>query len=239
MKQRRNVFLRIILMISLLLLVDGAAYATPRIVQSLVVKFPSQGRVIVQAREEAAKFPQMLFVAEKTSTVLLHSSIQDKDKWLMPEANRSILSQPALRFRVIRSPHFATPLIMAVGIYHGGSDNAFYLTVFGEVGGKIRRLNQSPMFASIQGGYYLGYLNKKYGAGLAVWNFIWETPGHYGLHRYEIALYRIRNGQLTRTLHTTSRKMYDWDKGFYALGELGIKAHDQRSGIPEIQDNLQ
>ena len=135
-----------------LLLLAGGATATPHIVQSLVINFPAHGQVIVQAREEVGKFPQMLFVSKKTGKVLLRSSIEDKDKWLIPEKDNSV-SQPDLRFRVFRSSGFRSPMIMSVGVDHGGSDSHFYLTVFGEVGGKIRRLNQKPMFANIQGGY--------------------------------------------------------------------------------------
>ncbi len=67
-----------------LLLLAGGANATPDIVQSLIVNFPANGRVIVQAREEVGKFPQMLFISEKTGKVLLRSSIEDENKWLIP-----------------------------------------------------------------------------------------------------------------------------------------------------------
>ena len=136
-----------------LLLLAACVNAAPNIVQSLVVNFPVNGRVIVQAHEEVGKFPRMLFISEKTGKVLLGSSIEDEDKWLIP-VNDNELSQPNLRFRAIRSPSFKSPMIMSVGLYHGGSDSAFYLTVFGETDGKIHRLNQKPLFANIQGGYY-------------------------------------------------------------------------------------
>lgn len=57
----------------------------PNIVQSLIVNFPVNGRVIVQSVEEVGKFPQMVFISEKTGKVLLRSSIEDDDKWLIPE----------------------------------------------------------------------------------------------------------------------------------------------------------
>lgn len=210
----------------------------PNIVQSLVVDFPVNGRVIVQAIEEVGKFPQMVFISEKTGKVLHRSSIEDEDKWLIPEKD-NIGSQPDLRFRVVRSSDFKSLMIMSVGLYHGGSDNAFYLTVFGEIDGKIRRLNEKPMFANIQGGYYLGHLNKKIGYGLAVWNFIWGDGVHYDKHNYEIEIFQLQNGKLKRMLRKISRKTYDSDESFNSLRELGIKVSDQRTGIPRIKDCLE
>jgi hypothetical protein len=183
----------------------------------------------------------MLFISERTGKVLHRSSIEDENKWLIPEKNNS-LSQPNLRFRVIRSSGFKSPMIMSVGVDYGGSDNHFYLTVFGEVGGKIRRLNQKPIFANIQGGYYLGYLNKKFGYGLATWNFVWGNginESHYSKHKYEIEIYQLQNGMLKRTYRKVSRKMYDSGKGSYSLREIGMNVFDQRRGIPKIKDNLE
>ena len=139
-----------------LLLLTAAVSASPNIVQSLVVSFPVNGRVIVQAREEPGKFPQMLFVSERTANLLLVSSIEDADKWLIPEDGENAGAQPNLRFRVIDSAGFGSPMVMSVGVFHGGSDNAYFLTVFGEVDGKILRFNDKPLFANVQGGYYLG-----------------------------------------------------------------------------------
>lgn len=234
-------FLRIGQIFLFLIVFAVGVNATPNIVQSLVVNFPSNGRVIVQSHEEVGKFPQMLFISERTGKVLLRGSIEDKDKWLIPESS-SELSQPNLRFRVIHSTGFHSPMIMSVGLDQGGSDNHFYLTVFGEVNGKMRRLNDKPMFANIQGGYYLGYLNKKFGYGLAVWNFIWGdgiNESHYSEHKYNIEIYQLQNGKLKRTLRRVSRNMYDSDKGSNSLRELGIKVSDQRAGIPKIKDSLE
>lgn len=212
---------------------------TPKIVQSEVVNFPVNGRVIVESVEEIGKFPQMVFRSEKTGKVLLRSSIEDEDKWLIP-VNDNELSQPALRFRTIKSKGFKSPMIMSVGIYHGGSDNAFYITVFGEIDEKISLLNEKPLFTNIQGGYYLGYLSEKFGYGLAVWCFDWnDAGGHYDLHKYHIEIYQIKNGKFKQIIKKLSKKTYNCDKGFNSLRELGIKATDQRVGIPKIKDYLE
>jgi hypothetical protein len=216
-----------------------AVVAAPDVVQSAVVDFPVNGRVAVQAREEVGKFPQVIFISERMREQLLLTSIEDKDKWLIPLAGDTKEARPSLRFRVIHSHGVTSPIIMSVGLMNGGSDDAFFLTLFGEVGGKIRRLNDKPLFANVQGGYYWGYLNKTFGHGLAVWNFIWDDgKPHYTDHKYQIEIYRLRGGKLKRTFQTVSRRTYDTGKGANSLRELGIKATDQRSGIPRIRDAI-
>ena len=224
-----------------LLFTSAVVDAAPNIVQSLVVNFPVNGRVIVQAREEIGEFPQMTFISEKTGKVLFKSSIEDQDKWLIPDKD-FVLAQPELRFRVVRSSGIRSPLIMSVGMAYGGSDNAFYLAVFAENNGRICRLNDKPIFANIQGGYYLGHLNKKFGSGLAVWNFVWGNginESHYAKHYYEMAIYQIRGGKFKKVFRSISRKMYDSNKGANSLREIGITVTDQRTGIPKIKTGLQ
>lgn len=209
-----------------------------KVAQSLVVTFPTSGRVIVHAKEEVGQFPVMLFTAEKSGKVLLEHPIKDKDKWLIPE--KDDLSPPNLRFRLVQSKGFSGPMIMSVGVYHGGSDDAFFLTVFGEVGGEIKSLNDKPIFANIQGGYYLGFLNEKYGYGLATWNFIWGhaiNESHYSAHKYEAELYVLKDGKFSQILHRISRKMHSGN-GSGSLREIGITVFDQRKGIPKIKDAL-
>lgn len=208
----------------------------PQVVQTEDVDFPVNGRVIVESVEEIGKFPQMVFRSEKTEKVLLRSSIEDE--WLIPEKD-SIATQPALRFRTINSEGFKSPMIMSVALDHGGSDNHYYLTIFGEIKGKLIRLNEEPLFTNIQGGYYLGHLNEKLGYGLAVWRFKWGGgEAHDSPHHYNIEIYKIQNGKLKQITKKISKKKYDCDKGFNSLRELGIKATDQRKEIPEIEDSL-
>jgi hypothetical protein len=213
----------------------------PNVVQSLIVDFPVSGRVIVQAVEQVGEFPQMRFISAKTGRILLRRSIKDEDKSLIPEKD-GLTAQSQLRFRTIDSKGFGSPLIMSVAVAHGGSDSSYYLTVFGEVGGKIQPLNDKPFGANIQGGFYLGYLNKNLGYGLAVWDFIWGNgidESHYAKHKYSMEIYQIRDGKLKRVVRKISRKMYDSNENFRALQELGIKAVDQRTKIPEIKDEFE
>ena len=209
-----------------------------KVVQTEVVDFPINGRVIIESIQKIDKFPQLVFRSEKTGKVLLHSSIKDEYKFLIPEKDYSG-PQPEIRFRTINSKGFKSPMIMSVGIFHGGSDNGYYLAIFGEINGKIVRLTDSVMSNAIQGGYYLGYLNKKFGYGLAYWSFIWgDGVEHYGLHHYDLEIYQLKNGKLERVLKKVSRKTYDYNKGFKSFLELGIKVDDQRMKIPEIAETL-
>ncbi|MFN7944012.1 MAG: hypothetical protein U0Z53_01450 [Blastocatellia bacterium] len=235
---RVSMITRLFYGITFLVLFPLAGTAAPKIVQSLTVDFPVNGRVFVQARESIGKYPEMLFVSANSGQVLLQKSIQDKDKWLIPSSNDS--APPNLRFRVIRSKGFASPLIMSVGAYYGGSDNAYFLTVFGEVDGKIKCLNQQPIFANIQGGYYLGFLNSQVGYGLACWNFIWGKDideSHYSKHRYEIEIYQFHDGKFQRTIRSVTKRKYQGN-GAESLREVRIKAYDQRKGVPKIKDSL-
>lgn len=211
----------------------------PRVVQTSTVNFPKLGKVIVEAREQISEFPKMVFIS-KFGRVLSQSSIEDSRGWLKPDFNGGM--QPELRYRVLYSSDFDSPVIMSVAIYHGGSDSAYYLTVFAEVDGKIVRLNRKPVFANIQGGFYIGHLNKELGFGLAAWTFIWGDgieEGHYSDHRYEIDLYNFNDGKLVHTAHKITRHMYECDKNWKALRELGIAARDQRTGIPGFKEGLE
>jgi len=221
---------------TLLVLLSSAVAAAPAIAQSEVVNFPVNGRVAVEAREEVGKFPHVVFTSQRTHRQLLLSFIEDKDKWLIPLADEPSSARPVVRFRVIRVRGFNTPMIMAVALRTGGSDDGFYLAMFGEIGGKVRRLNETPFITNVQGGYYFGYLNKRFGYGLAVWNFIWDRGPHYTDHTYHIDVYRLRGGKFMRTFQTVSRRAYYTGKGALALRELGIQAYDQRNGIPVIRD---
>src|SRR5262245_3658419 len=227
---------RLIFLASLFLLLTASVVASPKVVQSLVVDFPSNGRVLVQAREEIGKFPEMLFTSEKSGKVLLHQVMREKDR--DPDSPKDSL-QPVLRFRIIRSTGFATPLIMAVHKFYGGSDDAFFLSVFGEIQREIKSLVTEPIFTQIQGGYYLGHINKKFDYGLVAWNFIWDfgNENHYTKHKYEAHIFKLNGGTFHRILRRISKRKYE-PNGTQSLHEIGIYVHDQRTGIPVIKDSL-
>ena len=210
----------------------------PKVAQSADVAFSTSGLVTVKAVEEDGKFPQMVFVSKRTGKTLLRSTIIDSDKYLRHEIG-SPDSFPQLRFRAIGSG--ANLVIMSVGIYHGGSDNGYYLTMFAERDGRLQRLNNKTLGTAIQGGYYFGSLNKRFGTGLVVWSFIWGDgidEGHYSDHHYLIEIYKVVGNKLVRSKRFRTKHMYQCDKGSDALRELGIEADDQRRGIPLIEETL-
>jgi hypothetical protein len=212
----------------------------PQIVQSSAVTFPVSGEVIVQSIEEDGEFPQMLFTSKRTGQKLLRSTIVDSDKFLKHEHD-SPDGFPQLRFRSVNGSSQTGPIIMSVGIYHGGSDSGYYLTLFAERNGHLVRLNNKTISNAIQGGYYFGNLNKKLGDGLAVWSFIWGQglmEAHYSDHHYLIEIYRISGDRLVLSRRYKTKRMYESDKNSASLLELGIHATDQRLGIPEIKETL-
>lgn len=213
----------------------------PSVVQSKTVRFPKSGKITVQAIEEDGRFPVMRFVSETSGKILLESEIVDSDKFLLHEKG-SADSFPNLRFRTDETSGLPSPMIMSVGIYHGGSDNGYYLTVFAEIDGKLRRLNEKPFTTAIQGGFYFGELNKKFGVGLAVWGFIWGQgidESHYSYHRYAADIYQIQGSRLVQTKHKRTKKMYSPDQNAKCLREFGIKGQDQRLGIPVIRESVE
>ena len=164
---------------------------TSHLVQSLIVDFPKNGKVIVQAREEVGKNPRILIISQATGKVLLDYLYDESDDSLKPRAD-GLATEPFLRFRVLHSKGFRSPLILAVAVSPGGSDDGFCGAVIGEVNGRLKALTAHRLYISIQGGFYLGFLNRKFGYGLASWTFIWGNEVHYDYHHYEIDIYSRR-----------------------------------------------
>ncbi len=212
----------------------------PQIVQTESMKFPVNGEVIVQSIEEDGQFPKMSFISKRTGKELLSATIVDSDKFLKHELD-SPDSFPQLRFRTVSGNSPVGPVVMSVGIYHGGSDNGYYLTLFGERNGHLVRLNNETISNAIQGGYYFGKLNKEFGEGLVVWSFIWGQglmEGHYSDHHYSIEIYKVAGEHLVLSRRYKTKRMYQSNRNADSLRELGIRATDQRLGIPEIRDTL-
>lgn len=212
----------------------------PQIVQTAEVNFPTVGKVIVQSIEEDGQFPKMSFISKETGKVLLSSTIIDSDKYLKHDVG-SPDSFPQLRFRTVKQRAAAGPVIMAVGIYHGGSDNGYYATLFTERRGKLVRLNERTFNTAVQGGFYFGPLNKKLGEGLVVWSFIWGDglwESHYTSHHYRVEIYKIVGDRLVLSRHYKTKRMYQPEENADSLGELGIRGADQRKGIPEINETI-
>src|SRR5262249_33289081 len=136
------------------------ASVAPQVVQSVVVEFPTNRKVIVQAIEEFDKNPRMLFINQRTGKILLDYTYEGEGFGELLKPERTSLVRPFLRFRVVRSKGFDSPLILAVAVSPGGSDNGFWGVVAGEVDGKLKVLTPGILSIPVQGGFYIGYLNK-------------------------------------------------------------------------------
>jgi len=209
----------------------------PKVVQSAIVHFPQHGTVKVETIEQVGEFPKIVFTDVKGHSVLYRSVIRDSDSWLKPTDDE--FTQPFLRFREVRSAGFPSPLIMAVAVTPGGSDTGSYLVVFGETNGKFERLTNKLIATAIQGGFYLGFLNRKFGYGLISWCFDWNfdaSEGHYNYHHYLMEIYLLRNGRFRKVFSSMSRRRYLPEQSSRPLHELGIKGKDLRKTMPKVKE---
>jgi hypothetical protein len=180
-----------------------------------------------------------MFKDIKSQKVVFRSSITDSDGWLKLTDDKE-LTQPFLRFRVVRSPGFPFPLITALAVRPGGSDHLFLLVMFSEVNGKIVRLNNKAVETNVQGGYYLGYLNKKFGYGLAAWGFQWDSSEiHYDYHHYYIDIFTLSNGRFRKASSLRSTRKYGPVDSYRALREFGIKGKDLRRTMPDMEEFIE
>jgi hypothetical protein len=235
MQPKKLIYL--ILLIGILL--SAPAYGGERVVQSKLVEFPVSGKVLIQAREQFNQNPRILMTSRATGKVLLSRSISEDDDLLKPQTDDpSSVLNPYLRFRVLQSKGFSSPMVLAVAVSTGGSDHGFFGIIIGEVDGKLQVLTGENLVTNVQSGLFLGYLNKRWGYGLVRWKFTWDDGAHYDFHPYEIEIYKLKGGKFQSVHKYISKRKY-FGRGFRALRELGIKAVDQRKGIPRMRDYLE
>lgn len=221
------------LLLPAFLIVVTTVFSTPRIVQSRLVVFPKAGPVLVQAREETGHNPKIVVLAQHSRKVLLTHEISAPEDELKPTTDQPPVYNAFVRFQVLRPACFATPLILATAVAPGGSDHGFWSAVIGETNGKLTVLIPNAL-NHVQGGLYLGYLNKQFGCGFVGWNFVWNDGSHYDQHPYEVEIYMWRGGQLVPQPKYESKRKYVGN-GAAALRELGIRAQDQRRQIAKVK----
>lgn len=231
-------FIKVLLLAVVFAAASNAVCAASRVSQSETVEFPNVGKVVIQAREAVGAFPRIVFTIKGSKAPLLTHVMSDKDGLLKPTPDSSPETGPFLRFRVLHPEGFKGPIVLAIAVCPGGSDHGFWATVIGEVGGKLKVLLPQPVFTHIQGGIYIGNLNKKLGDGLAVWSFVWNDGAHYDDHPYEVKLYALQNGQLVFKQKYISKRKYQGN-GAEALKEIGIEAHDLRAEMPKMKEYIE
>jgi hypothetical protein len=219
--------------------ISAPASGKERVVQSKTVVFPINGKVRIQAREQLNQNPRILVTSLVNGKVLLSHSISEAQDLLKSETDDpSSLLNPYLRFRVLQSKGFSSPMVLAVAVSPGGSDHGFFGIIIGEVQGRLQVLTRENLVTNIQSGLFLGYLNKRWGYGLVRWKFTWDDGAHYDFHPYEIEIYKLKGGEFQSVYRYTSKKKY-YGRGYRALRELGIHAVDQRKGIPRMRSYLE
>jgi hypothetical protein len=231
--------------------------------QEKVINFPKLGEVVARVIEADRKDPKLVFTHPATGKELLvfHPWNDGPNDSLLSESSR-----PILRFRIHTVAELPSPLIQTVTIEHGGSDTGFTNGLIGCVDGKLKVLTQrlselpdrvadwpeknelqsketNPLFCNEQGGVFIGKLGKGLGAGIAIWQFIWEDNIHYAPHRYDIRLctFDAQDNQFKVAAVMQTKKKHATGKS--ALAELGFLHYkNMLNDFPEIEghrDNLE
>ena len=213
---------------------DTAPAVRPRVTQKLVTSFPGLGMVWVRAVENYGERMRIEVLSVETDA-LLYSFEDPTDE--RPGAGS--ISNPFLRFRILRIEGLPQPLIFAVTVTPGGSGHGFYAMLIGEVGGRLKVLTEEPLGTSNQGGIYVGDLGAGRGFGAAVWETTWDYDSecHYCPHRYEVALYPFdsRRKRFVKGRVLKSQRQYG-GHGDGALGELRLRYTDLLQDMPDVSD---
>jgi len=130
-------------------------------------------------------------------------------------------------------------VILAVAVCPGMTGNSFWATAIGEIDGKLDVLTPGEIYATNQGGFYIGYLNKELGCGLIAWDFIWgQGEFHYASHHYRYDIYKLEARQFVREHRYHSKRKYD-GSGAEGLQEIGIHVRDDRESMSKVKDYLE
>lgn len=214
---------------------DDAEKTGPRITQELWVDFPKAGLLHFRAVENYDERMRIEVLNEETDA-LLYTFHAPTDA--QPDAEQKF-GTAFLRFRVIRNVGLPQPLVLVVAVRPGATGHGFYVSLIGEVGGRLKVLTREPLSTNNQGGIHVGDLGGGRGAGVAVWAPIWDPDceAHYGAHRFEVEQYPldVRRGKLVKGRTLRSKKKYG-SHGEGALGELRLDYTDLLQDIPDVSE---
>lgn len=212
---------------------DTPKPVAPRIKQTLVTSFPTLGLVRLQAVENFGERMRVEAFDVKTDSPLAIFPAPVEEA---PRADAQV-ANPFLRFRVVRARGLPGPVVFVVAVTPGGSGHGFSAMLIGEVGGRLKVLNEETLFADNQSGIHVGALGGRAGAGAAVWRPMWEDGGHYAPHRYEVTLYRFdpRRRMFVKSRVLESEREYE-GHGEGALKELGLDYTDLLQDMTDVSD---
>ena len=112
------------------------------------------------------------------------------------------------------------PVVDVITESHGGSGNHFAHRLFAVDGATIRAIPAALFEHGNMGGFYVGDLGGGRGAGIVVWDALWEDGTHYASHRYRFQYYKWREGRLEAAGSIETRRKIDPepDKAARAMG---------------------
>jgi len=168
---------------SLALLLTLVQTALPVAIKHSVATFPEVGSVDIEAQFTREVPWDHSTAIIRPPTLVFRSTGGSELKRLEFGAEDDYYTE--LNFVVINLPQIAGPLVVAVAVRLGGSDNLFQSAIVGSPNGQIRDLLPDHPTTNIQGAFCLGKFGKHSRPGVLVLNFIWENGAHYSAHRYQ------------------------------------------------------
>ncbi len=139
-----------------------------------------------------------------------------------------------LRFRVMRSAGLPQPLIVVVAASPGGSDTSFSTQLIAVRHGTYQALLARPVTSLLDGGVFVGPLGDGFGAGIAVWDFVWaRSEAHVSPHRYRLQRERWDGARFRLLPVLTTKGRYTRPEP--ALAELGVHYEDLTRTMPGFE----
>jgi hypothetical protein len=194
--------------------VTGGLNGKPRIIKRISqeeeINFDGIGLVSVSA-QDIRYTAKLVFTKISSGEDLLeayvHSDMESYDDD-HPDMN------PTLKFTVKRITGLPNPLVIAVAMNPGGSDDGWESFAVGAVNGRLQQLTFEHLQINDDGGFFFGNLGGGIGLGAAQYDSVWgEDESHPPPHRYEIKLYKW-NG-----------RRFEWEKVLRTRAQYNC-AHD-------------
>lgn len=158
----------------------------PAALKQATADFPKVGHVVIEA-QFTKELPWDPSADIKPPLLTFRSTEGQVLKRIQFGAEKGFYTD--LNFVVENLPQISTPLLVAVAVRPGGSDNLFESTIVGSINGELRDLLPDHPTTNIEGAFCLGRFGRHSNLGVLVLNFIWENRPHYVAHRYQGTLY--------------------------------------------------
>lgn len=221
---------KFVLMIFFVLTFVGQCKAAPKVTQAALIDFKTNDVVDVLAVEDFGKYPSLLLFKENAVIFSAQFNTEKID-------TEFGFTNEFLRFKSFNIKGLPQPLLIAMAVSPGGSDEACEVKLIAEKNGKIDLLNSEPIIISIQDGIFVGYINPKYGYGMITWDFQWDAA-HYDPHKYKIKIYSWNNKNLEFKLQKEFITKRKFNNGSSALKHYGLPYRNVRDEIITIDEDI-